>query len=116
MTLEQWDALSEDERGWWRSWAAAKDAEASEKCSCGLPREVCGDPERDWYPQRTVCYVQRETAAARAMYELRHKDQPFTDGEGSWAAERSAAHPYHFNDGVHIWVAPVDLNPEDRFL
>lgn len=64
-----------------------------------------------------------ETAAANAKYDRLHKDAPFHNGimgEGgdftSWSATQSDAHPYHFRDGVRIWVAETDHNPGDRFL
>lgn len=58
-----------------------------------------------------------DEAAASWRYEQLHKDVPYHDGTfKSWARERSSSHPYHFRDGVRIWVAPEDLAPDDDFL
>lgn len=50
------------------------------------------------------------------MYDAKHAEMPFHDGAGNWAKERSRDFPYHYRDGVTIWVAPVDVNPDDDFL
>lgn len=88
------------------------------KCSqCGGDRADCSDPEKMWYPQRAICHLTRERMAAERRYAELHKDRPYHDGtERSWAKEASRTHPYHFNDGVHVWVAVEDVNPDDQFL
>lgn len=51
-----------------------------------------------------------------AAYEAVHKDAPWHDGTfKSWAKERSAQYPFHFNHGVSISVADRDLTPWDEF-
>lgn len=58
-----------------------------------------------------------DEAAANWRYEQLHKDEPFHDGTfKSWARDRSTSHPYHYRDGVRVWVAPLDLSPDDDFL
>lgn len=57
------------------------------------------------------------TAGAEALYAQLHEGAPFHDGTfKSWAQKRSRTHPYHFSDGVTIWVAEEDLTPDDDFL
>jgi hypothetical protein len=58
-----------------------------------------------------------ELAAARRLYELRHKERPYHDGTFKfWAEEPSRNFPYKYDDGVTIWLSPSELNPEDEFL
>jgi len=58
-----------------------------------------------------------EHAAAERRYKKLHEALPFHDGTfESWAKEASRSHPYHFLDGVRIYVAPADVNPDDAFL
>lgn len=62
-----------------------------------------------------------EQAAAEWRYDQRHKDAQFHDGtfptdRRLWAKERSAKHPYHYRDGVTLWVAETDVSPHDHFL
>lgn len=84
---------------------------------CHRPRSECSDPERDWYSVRTICFATMEREAAQAMYADLHADAPFHDGTfRNWSAKRNRITPYHFGEGVSIWVAPVDVNPEDDFL
>lgn len=93
-----------------------KHARERGKCVCGNPREVCHDPAADWYPQRDVCFASMEKAAAERLYTQLHEDKPYHDGTWqSWAKEPSRTHPFHASDGVTIWVAPVDLQPGDKF-
>lgn len=72
---------------------------------CGNPREVCSDPSRGWYPQRSVCYAEAATEAAQWQWSEKHKD-----------AKRSKKKPNLPTDGVKVWVAAHDLTPEDKFL
>jgi hypothetical protein len=56
-------------------------------------------------------------ASAEAKYDELHKDLPFHDGTFSnWAPERSSQTPFHYRDGVSLWVANIDLTPDDDFL
>ena len=83
---------------------------------CGNLREECSSPDRTWFPQRHVCYASREQAAADRRYGEKH-EKPFHNGtESRWADKATPRYPYHFRDGVRVFVAPVDLNPTDNFL
>lgn len=58
-----------------------------------------------------------ERAAAQAKYAELHEALPFHDGTfAKWAKERSASHPYRYDEGVTVWVAEHDLTPHDHFL
>jgi hypothetical protein len=58
-----------------------------------------------------------EEASANWLYDEIHKERPYHDGTfRHWSSERTPETPCHYRDGVTIWVAPTDLNPEDRFL
>lgn len=88
-----------------------------ERCRCGNPRSECADPKRRWYPQRQICYAEVEQKASEWRYDELHKARPFHDGTFSnWSAERDQEHPCHYLDGVTIYTAAVDLNPNDKFL
>lgn len=83
---------------------------------CGMPYEVCGDPQRSFAAYRVVDYAAMVKAGAEAQYAALHDKFPYHDGTfGSWAKDRSASHPYHYFDGVHIGVAEKDLFPWDLF-
>jgi hypothetical protein len=57
-----------------------------------------------------------EREAAKGLYAGLHEKQPFHDGTFTrWAEKRSPAFPYHYLDGVTVWVAAVDHNPDDGF-
>lgn len=84
---------------------------------CGHPIEMCSDPERDWYPQRTVCWATANQLAATRRYELLHEQLPYHDGTfDNWSKHYSADTPYRFDDGVTIWVAPIDYGSGGDFL
>jgi hypothetical protein len=88
-----------------------------EQCRCGNDRAKCADPDAHWFPQRAVCFADMERRGAERMYELLHADRPYHDGTFTeWVKEPSRSHPYHFNDGVTIWVAASDVAPDDKFL
>jgi hypothetical protein len=54
---------------------------------------------------------------AEARYDALHKDLPFHDGTfTSWGKERTNRTPFHYRDGVRIWVSKFDLTPDDNFL
>jgi len=56
-------------------------------------------------------------AAANALLDEKHKDQPYHNGtETSWAKERNSEHPFHYKDGVHIWVSKYDLTPDADWI
>lgn len=102
------------ERAWW----LARDARQRGEHDCGHPREVCGDPERTWFPQLSVCHVRQEQAAAQWRYgQVREAHGEFHDGSRrSWVKERSRSHPYHYMDGATVWVAETDLGLGGDFL
>ncbi len=50
-----------------------------------------------------------------------HEKRPFHDGTfptdpAAWAEKATREHPYHYRDGVSIYVAAEDLDPDDDFL
>lgn len=56
-------------------------------------------------------------AYAEAKYDQLHEKQPFHDGAfAKWGEKRTAETPYHYRDGVNLWVAESDLTPHDHFL
>lgn len=56
-------------------------------------------------------------AVAERMYDELHKDRPWHDGtETVWAEKFSQMTPWHYRDGVSLYLAKTDENPEDRFL
>ena len=118
LTTEAFYALSEDEQNLQIEAWQQEQREAAERCdSHGGSRNDCADPDRDWFPQRTVCRAEMQRAAADRKYDALHKAAPYHDGSfGSWSKEPDAAHPFHFRDGVTIWVAPVDVDPDNGFL
>ena len=71
---------------------------------CGNLREVCSDPDRGHYPQRSMCYVTATVELTRRRVAKRYeKNEPGTDG----------LHPL---DGMVIWASPEDLTPDDDFV
>ncbi len=64
-----------------------------------------------------VCHVTMQLAGANALYNDLHEAAPYHDGTfKSWSKERTEAHPFHYRDGVRIWMAETDVNPDDDFL
>lgn len=56
-------------------------------------------------------------AAAQWMYDQKHKDEPYHDGSWTfWSKDRSGAHPFHYMDGVRIWVSRENRTPDDDFI
>ncbi|MBO9523915.1 MAG: hypothetical protein J7518_20465 [Nocardioidaceae bacterium] len=81
------------------------------------PMNECPDDERDWYPQRRICWPSAQLAAAKRLFELMHKDKPYHDGkEQLWSETPSRATPFHFLDGHSLYLAETDENPDDDFL
>jgi len=79
--------------------------------------DECPDDERDWFPQRDICWPSAQLEAAKRLYALRFKDRPFHDGSYEPQAEEpSAKHPFHYLDGVAIWLSPTELRPDDDFI
>lgn len=55
--------------------------------------------------------------AAERLYGLLHEKQPYHDGTFKrWAKEPSPEFPFHYLDGVSLWLANEDTNPDDDFL
>lgn len=78
---------------------------------------MCSDPERVWYPQRSICYAEAEARAADRKYTAMHQERPYHDGKfANWSERATPFTPYHYDDGVNIYVAPFDINPDDNFL
>ncbi len=58
-----------------------------------------------------------ERAAAEWRYDAIHEDEPYHDGTfKNFSAVRTIDTPYHYRDGVNVWVAKHDLTPDDDFL
>jgi hypothetical protein len=58
-----------------------------------------------------------DLAAAEWKWASLHEKEPFHDGSfEDWVKERSDSHPFHYSDGVRIWVADVDYEPEGTWL
>lgn len=70
---------------------------------CGNLRSVCSDASRAWYPQRTMCYAEASVSVVRRRLVERYKKN-----------EPGAA--FHPLDGMSVWVAQEDLNPDDDFI
>lgn len=81
---------------------------------------VCGDKDRVWFPQRTICYAEMETAAARRIFDDLHGEKTgrrFHNGDETvWSENESPSTPIAAGDGQSIWVSVEDLNPDDDFL
>lgn len=88
------------------------------KCpQCGMDRDECSDPDRDWFPQRTICWATVQQRVAERRYDLAHSEMPYHDGtETFWSKEPGGHYLWHYLDGVNIWVSEHDLTPEDRFI
>lgn len=70
-----------------------------------------------WFPQRRVCHASMVRAEAEAQYDQLHEKRQFHDGTfTSWSDKRSPQHPFHYRDGVTLWVSDIDLTPHDHFL
>lgn len=58
-----------------------------------------------------------QLAAANRMYDLLHEAKPYHDGTFRlFAEEPSRLTPFHYRDGVTIWISKDDLTPDDDFL
>lgn len=87
-------------------------------CSnCGNLRKDCSDPTKPWYPQRHTCYARRAQAVADRMYGEKHDEAPYHNGsDAGWSKKSTRKSPFHFRDGVQVWVSEHDLSPDDRFI
>lgn len=83
----------------------------------GGPFDECPDDQRDWFPQRRICWPSAQLAAANRKYDELHKDRPYHDGsETVWSETPTVLTPFHYRDGVTIFLAATELNPDDDFL
>lgn len=83
----------------------------------GGPRDECPDDDRDWFPQRDICWPAAQLEAAKRLYALIHEDAPYHDGSFKrWAKKPSRDYPFHYSDGVTIRLARTDEKPDDDFL
>lgn len=58
-----------------------------------------------------------QLAAVNAMYDDLHADRPFHDGTFTfWGEKRTGMTPFHYREGVAIWLSKADLTPDDDFL
>ena len=55
-------------------------------------------------------------AVAERMYEKLHEDKPWHDGKFQiWGEKYSSITPWHYKDGVTIYLARTNENPDDKF-
>ena len=84
--------------------------------SCNGPIDQCRH-ERPFYPQMTVCYKTMERQAAVARWAKLHEKEPYHDGSFQvWSKTRTPETPYHYDDGVTIWVTDTDHGIGGDFL
>lgn len=56
-------------------------------------------------------------ASAQARWDAKHADLPFHDGTFTvWSADRGEQTPFRYSEGVRLWVATSDVQPDDEFL
>lgn len=80
------------------------------------PISECPDDERDWFPQRSICWPTAQLEAAKRLFALLHEEQPYHDGTFQrWAKEPSAAYPFHYGDGHRFYLTPSDIAPWDEW-
>lgn len=111
--MAAFDKLPVAERDLWvAEWVRKRETHQE----CGHPFEVCSDPERVWYPFRSVCYASEAQSVARAQFDALHADRPFHDGTRQrWSDKWSREFPFRYDDGTHIDVALTDVAPFDLF-
>lgn len=64
-----------------------------------------------------MCQPTAQRAVANWLYDRAHKDRPYHDGTFTiWQEKRSLLTPFHYRDGVTIWLSKDDLTPDDDFL
>ncbi|WP_370290238.1 hypothetical protein [Nocardioides sp.] len=113
MSLREFDRLPDLERS---LWIAEYEREQATCGECGRPIAECSDPEREWYPFRTVCFATQAQAAHQARYERLHEKAQWHNGIfTSWSERQTDEHPFHRDAGVRIGVAERDLHPWDDF-
>lgn len=98
---------------------ALTDAELLICPDCGGHRDDCATPAalNSSFPQRAICYRSMSREAAGRAYDRKHEDAPFHDGTfRRWSRDYSRGTPFHYRDGVAVWVAGEDVNPDDQFI
>lgn len=51
-----------------------------------------------------------------ARYDEIHEELPYHDGTFTgWSSKRDKRHPYHYRDGVTLWVSLVEDTTENIF-
>lgn len=64
-----------------------------------------------------MCQPAAQLAAAKRLYDLLHEDAPYHNGAFErWRKEPDRDSPFHYWDGVTIWLSPVELAPDDQWL
>ena len=71
--------------------------------SCGNLKSVCSDPDRPFYPQRSMCYATAVRELTSRRLRAKHKGEPGTQD----------LHPL---DGMGLWASPEDHTPDDDFV
>lgn len=114
MPVSAFWSLPEVEQEDWRAHVEA------ERETCKFhhgPVSECDDDERDWFPQMVVCWPSAQLAAAQALYADQHMERPYHDGSfQSWSKERTRAYPFHYRDGVSMYLAPIEMDPDNQWL
>lgn len=97
LTPPQWRDLSEDDRD-------LMVAESALVCQqCGNLKSFCSTDGRELYPQREECFV---TAARDLTMRRLHKKY----------SREPSAESLHPMDGVSVWMAEYDRDPDDKFF
>jgi hypothetical protein len=100
-----------------RAAAYALHLDGLEKChQCGNPRSVCSDPNREWHANRDICFATLALAEANRLYEAKHAENPYHDGTFKHWAPRQAPGWFKYDQGVHIWISPEEIRPDDDWL
>lgn len=98
-------------------WVARWERKAEQCPEHGVPRAVCADPDKHWFPRRQVDYATMQREAAHERYRRLHEARPWHDGTfKKWHKEPSLDFPYRYDMGVTIDVTETDENPDDDFL
>jgi hypothetical protein len=80
----------------------------AETCDrCGQPIEVCSDPTKAQYPQRSICWSTAVSAMARRVRTKIHDGEPVSTADFTDVREE---------DAEQIWASVHDLTPDDDFL
>lgn len=64
-----------------------------------------------------MCYKTLELISAQRKYAALHEARPYHDGSfEDWSDKQSDSHPFKYDEGVRIWVADVDYDPDGTWL